>query len=193
MKKDLSWVFVNSLLNDVTDVRSKITHHRGKPRMYAFIDQIEVGQPTECWNWTGHISGNYGVIRLRNVAYPAHRIAWMAHYQQDLSATDVIMHTCDNPKCCNPAHLRKGTAADNVRDMYNKGRQPQYTKRQLQNMRVQSSITKGHKVLTLEEAKNVRALYNSGRYTQSMLAQAYGVARSTISRIVNLFERFEEV
>ena len=32
------------------------------------------------------------------------------------------MHACDVKRCCNPAHLRLGTAADNARDAYAKGR-----------------------------------------------------------------------
>ena len=32
------------------------------------------------------------------------------------------MHICDNRLCCNPAHLRLGTQAENVKDMRDKGR-----------------------------------------------------------------------
>lgn len=33
-----------------------------------------------------------------------------------------ILHSCDNPRCIQPAHLSLGTQRDNILDMHSKGR-----------------------------------------------------------------------
>jgi hypothetical protein len=33
-----------------------------------------------------------------------------------------VLHSCDRPPCCQPAHLEAGTQSKNVQDMWDRGR-----------------------------------------------------------------------
>lgn len=95
-----------------------------------FHKKIVVAGPDECWNWTACTTGAkdlgwYGRFCLRNKRYYAHRVAWCIARGFPLEyLTDelAVLHDCDNPLCCNPAHLTLGTQLDNVRDMIRKSR-----------------------------------------------------------------------
>jgi len=52
------------------------------------------------------------------------------HYQM------VVMHSCDNPPCVNPMHLRVGTQSENIIEAFIKGRK--FTPQQLARMRANS-------------------------------------------------------
>lgn len=52
----------------------------------------------------------------------AHRAAMADIYGWDAIEGKVVMHTCDEPTCVNPEHLRIGTHEDNRLDMVAKGR-----------------------------------------------------------------------
>jgi hypothetical protein len=71
---------------------------------------------TDCVLWTGHRDpGGYGRMNLPGTTRGAHRVAWeVAH--GPIPEGMLVLHTCDNPRCCNPAHLKLGTHAENMRD-----------------------------------------------------------------------------
>jgi DNA invertase Pin-like site-specific DNA recombinase len=97
-----------------------------------------------------------------------------------------VCHTCDVPSCCNPEHLFLGTPKENSRDMINKGRNSPPPR----NPHVVGSVHPGSK-LTEAQVVVIRDLYERGE-TQQQIANMYGVARQTISKVVN-HKRFKHV
>ena len=85
---------------------------------------VEVRGEDDCWPWRGCRGGSlrYGQVRRGPSTRYAHRVAYALHHGVDERSLDVVMHTCDNPVCCNPAHLRHGTQAENLQDAIDKGR-----------------------------------------------------------------------
>jgi hypothetical protein len=79
------------------------------------------GGKDACHLWVGTVNkAGYGMISLGGYTVLAHRLAH-ALATGDVTA-EVVMHTCDNPSCVNPAHLRSGTHMENMADMRAKGR-----------------------------------------------------------------------
>ncbi len=73
--------------------------------------------PAGCWVWTGGKSNGYGIFCHGASKQLAHRFVLGLK-----DGAQVVLHSCDNPACVNPAHLVVGTQADNMRDMVSKGR-----------------------------------------------------------------------
>ena len=63
----------------------------------------------------------YGYTRHEGKMRRAHRVAW-ERANGLIPAGLCVLHRCDNPPCCNVAHLFLGTQKINVIDMMRKGR-----------------------------------------------------------------------
>lgn len=66
-----------------------------------------------CWQWQGALNAGYGVAKLNGKLWRLHRLTWH-NSGHDLIDGLVLDHICRNRSCCNPAHLRQVSIADNV-------------------------------------------------------------------------------
>lgn len=75
-----------------------------------------------CLEWQGNIDpGGYGKCRFDGNGYRVHRLMWQLH-NGDIPDGLVVIHNCDNRRCCEVSHMRLGTQAENVRDAQEKRR-----------------------------------------------------------------------
>lgn len=110
-----------------------LNRHRMVPGFKGSVrDRLQRGATidadTGCWIWQKRCDpAGYGEIAITEDGVhrkeKAHRAAYVEFVGPIPDGAEVIMHTCDNPPCVNPDHLRPGTHRDNIRDMWAKGRQ----------------------------------------------------------------------
>lgn len=146
-----------------------------KSLMERFISKVDKSDDG-CWYWRAYKNrGGYGVMRygykLGNKQATHVSIELFRPYDERPSIKHIVMHSCDNPPCVNPDHLKWGTDADNHRDKVAKGRQ------------VKGSSHPFAK-LTDEDVYNIRSLHSSG-ITQRKISSIFNISNQQISRIVN--------
>jgi hypothetical protein len=139
-----------------------------------FLAKIDMGAPDECWEWRGD-RAPFGHGRLTHAKRQvlAHRLAY-ALWNGDLPADAFICHHCDNPPCCNPAHLYAGTHRQNMRDKVVRGRTSS-----------NPGESNGYARLTDEEVLMIRSDWATGRWKQRELAARYGTSQANVWQIVN--------
>jgi hypothetical protein len=129
-----------------------------------------------CWLWTG-ATGGYGYGRIvggrGRRTRPAHHVAWELANGPIPPGKDVL-HSCDNPPCVRADHLFLGTHAENMRDMYRKGRGGRKGQKGAENHFAR---------LTEAQVAEIRALYATGSVSQAALGRHFGVCRATIGCI----------
>jgi hypothetical protein len=128
------------------------------------------GGPDACWLWTGARSGKgYGTVHgsLPRALY-THRLAWELAWGP-IPPGLCVLHRCDNPPCCNPAHLFLGTKAQNSADMVAKGRSARGERQH--NARLNEA-----------QVREIRVKRASGERLRALAAE-YNVHANTILRV----------
>ena len=145
--------------------------------LHRFVDRSD---PRGCWNWTGgkgefgHGRANVGSGRANAEMMPAHHLSYQLHVGP-VPAGKIVMHSCDNPGCVNPAHLSVGTQLDNVRDMHTKGRW-------VMPRTAGPGEGNGNARLSAKDVRDILAAKRAG-VSGNELANRYGVSRSHIYAI----------
>jgi len=129
-------------------------------------DKIDIGDPDECWEWTAALNNKgYPMINYEGKVQLATRLIYRT-VNGPLESEECILHFCDEPACCNPRHLQKGSQLDNIEDCVSKGR----------NARGQK-----HNFAKLTEADVLAIRADPRNHNQT--AKAYGISRETVRNI----------
>lgn len=129
---------------------------------------------TRCWEWALSCDRyGYGQVTIGNKHQTCHQVAYkMTH--GEIPKGFGVLHYCDNPICCNPAHFRVGTHQENMADMVHKERAK--SKEKHWNSRLSESQV-------LEIRKRYAPLGVGGE-SAYRLAKVFGVTKTHISNIV---------
>lgn len=134
--------------------------------------RITIGQEDECWEWqASRNQKGYGTVMYKGGSRLAHRMVYQ-HVNGEIPQGMMVCHHCDNPPCCNPAHLFVGTAEDNAADRDAKGRHTP-----------SPGSRNGFAKMDEERVAALRAFVAAG-HTQVEAAVAFNIGQSTVSEIV---------
>jgi len=138
-----------------------------RERFFKYVNKTE-----SCWLWTGYC-GKFGHGRFGydGKKVLAHRFSWLLA-GNEIPEGMCILHAphviCGHPNCVNPAHLRVGSFAENMRDTISDGTSNRGTK---------------HPKCKLTEAQ-VREIRARSEESQTSLGAEFGVSHQTISLII---------
>lgn len=160
--------------------------HLSPKDIARFHQNVERRGPDDCWPWKrSTFRGGYGQCKVSGRNLKASRIAFYLAKKHDPYPW-LVCHTCDNPRCCNPAHLFTGTNQHNLRDCQSKGRLNTASGERHRTKKHPELVLRGERVggSKLDETKviEIRNRFASGE-SQREIAETFGVTREAVGRI----------
>lgn len=138
-------------------------HGTAEERLWHYTNKLG---PDDCWEWFGNKDKDgYGAMRSGKSMIRPHRLSYELA-NGPIPKGMSILHSCNNPACVNPAHLRVGDHLENMADRKKSGHYNTGDKH------VMAKISD-------DEVKKIREM--DGTYKQ--IAEAFGVSESQIGNI----------
>lgn len=145
---------------------------RSRPLAERFWEKVDVGSPSECWEWTAAKDdcgyGSIGQTQTRKIIR-SHRVSYELN-RGAIPEGQEVRHTCHNPGCVNPNHLIVGTHQENMIDMAKANRA-------------------GSSKLSFKQVAAIREMRKRHSYGRSgitvWLGKWFGISQQQVSRICN--------
>jgi hypothetical protein len=171
--------------------RRPLTPEDLEGKVEAFWSKVTKAGPDDCWLFKGGIDTNgYGAFgvghhhKKMHRKANTHRVAFLLANGSIPKGTGfhgtVIRHLCESRYlkgdftyrlCCNPAHLRAGTQAENAKDTVGSGRHV-------------SGPGRGRREYSDDQVREMRAMKAAG-FSHREIGEKFGAPLNTVSRIVN--------
>lgn len=97
--------------------------HLTDKQISRFWAKVDRRGPNECWPWIAAFrpSVKYGYVSINGKSLAATHVALTIDGRVRPSPAHCARHSCHNPPCCNPAHLKWGTQWENAVDAFERG------------------------------------------------------------------------
>lgn len=141
-----------------------------------FWSKVNKDAPGGCWEWTANKNNKgYGMFSVSSYVGKqlAHRLSYEAAFGR-IPNGGLVLHSCDNPRCVNPKHLRIGTHKENVADMDER-------KRRVTNSPYGED--NWNSILTADQVIQMRRDYILG-VPKGQIAEANGINKASLADVI---------